>query len=54
MFTSMKTHFAVIIFPDGFAETAGISEVKKDKFEKNIKDWTLIASEYEKEANMYK
>lgn len=54
LFTSMKIHFAVIIFPDGFAESVGISEVKKDKFEKNIKDWTLIASEYEKEANMYK
>lgn len=46
--------FATIIFPDGYSECIRTEFVQKDNFIKNIKNWTLIASEYEKEANMYK
>ena len=49
----MGHSFATIIFPDGYSDTISTNSVKNDKFIKNIKDWTLIASEYKDEAKMY-
>lgn len=49
----MGTSFVTILFPDGYSECIRPEAVKKDKFIKNIKNWTLIASEYKEEAEMY-
>ena len=49
----MGHSFATIIFPDGYSECIRPESVKKDKFIKNIKNWTLIASEYKEEVEMY-
>lgn len=49
----MGHSFATIIFADGYADTISTNSVKNDKFIKNIKDWTLIKSEYKDEVERY-
>ena len=49
----MGISFVTILFPDGYSECIYPESVKKDTFIKNIKDWTLISSEYKEEAEMY-
>lgn len=49
----MGVSFATIIFPDGYSETIDTKSVKKDKFIKNIKNWSQISVEYKNEASMY-
>lgn len=49
----MGHSFATIIFPDGYSDTISTNSVKNDKFIKNIKDWTLIKSEYKDEAKKF-
>lgn len=49
----MGIPLVTILFPDGFSECISPESVKKDTFIKNIKDWTLISSEYKEEAEMY-
>lgn len=49
----MEHSFATIIFPDGYSDTISTNSVKNDKFIKNIKDWTLIKSEYKDEAKKF-
>lgn len=46
---------ANIIFPDGYSEihTTENLRMNKDKFERNLENWSLIYSEYINEAKMY-
>ena len=53
LFKSMMTYkFAVILFPDGYAETIKTEHIKGDKYIKTLPDWTFIAMEYPNERNL--
>lgn len=42
-----------IVEIDGYSEQIDTKSVKKDKFIKNIKNWSQISVEYKNEASMY-
>jgi hypothetical protein len=53
LFKAMMIYkFAVILFPDGYAETIKIEHLKRDKYIKTLPDWSLIAMEYPNERNL--
>lgn len=55
LYKRMGHSIATIIFPDGYSETHTIENLRlnKDKFERNLENWSLIYSEYINEAKMY-
>ena len=53
LFKSMIEYkFAVILFPDGYAEQIKIEHIKRDKYIKTLPDWSFIAMEYPDERNL--
>jgi hypothetical protein len=52
LFKSTDYKFAVILFPDGYAETIKTEHIKRDKYIETLPDWSFITMEYPNERNL--